>query len=66
MEEEAYRSAAFYDSSTRTLRSAINAYERFLADYPGSVHAEEAKARLEELKARQAEGAAARREESRE
>lgn len=50
MEEESYRAAKFYDSRTRTLRSAVNAYERFLADYPDSVHAEEIKSRLQELK----------------
>ena len=50
LEEEAWKSAKFYDSRTRTLRSAINAYEQFLLGYPRGVHAEEAKARLEELK----------------
>ena len=50
LEDEAYRSACFYDSTTRTKRSAINAYEQFLADYPQSEHAEEVKARIEELK----------------
>ena len=57
MEEEAYRGAAFYDSPTRTLRSAVSAYERFLAEYPGSARAADVKARLEELKAMQAERA---------
>ena len=51
MEDEAYAAAKFYDSRTRTVRSAINAYERFLKDYPASRHAEEARARLDELKA---------------
>ena len=50
IEDEAYRGAKFYDSSTRTKRSAINAYERFLDEYPQSAHAEEIKARVEELK----------------
>ena len=50
IEAEAWKSAKFYDSPTRTKRSAINAYERYLADYPDGDHAEEAKARLEELK----------------
>ena len=50
MEDEAYRGACFYDSATRTKRSAVNAYEQFLRDYPQSVHAEEIKARIEELK----------------
>ena len=51
-EEEAYRGAVFYDSPTRTLRSAVNAYGRFLAEYPTSERAEEVKARLAELKAK--------------
>ena len=50
IEEEAYRGAKFYDSTTRTRRSAVNAYERFLNDYPQSVHADEVKARIAELK----------------
>lgn len=49
LEDEAYRAAKFYDSRTRTRRSAINAYERFLKEYPASVHVEEARARLTEL-----------------
>lgn len=50
MEAEAYRSAKFYDSKTRTTRSAVSAYERFLAEYPDSVHADEIKTRIEVLK----------------
>ena len=50
LEEEAYLGAKFYDSPTRTKRSAINAYERFLKNYPNSVHAEEIRQRIEELK----------------
>ena len=50
IETEAWKAAKFYDSPTRTKRSAINAYERYLKDYPDGEHAEEAKARLEELK----------------
>ena len=50
MEDEAYRGACFYDSTTRTKRSAVNAYEQFLRDYPQSAHADEIKARIEELK----------------
>ena len=50
LEDEAYRGACFYDSATRTRRSAVSAYEQFLRDYPQSVHAEEIKARIEELK----------------
>ena len=49
VEDEAYRAAKFYDSRTRTKRSAIAAYERFLKDYPASVHAPAALARLTEL-----------------
>ncbi len=49
LEDEAYQSAKFYDSRTRTKRSAINAYERFLKDYPASRHAEAARARLLKL-----------------
>jgi len=49
-EDEAYKAACFYDSRTRTPRSAISAYERFLSDYPQSAHAEQVRARLEELK----------------
>ena len=48
--EEAYLGAAFYDSKTRTKRSAINAYEQFLEQYPDSTRAEEVRARLAELK----------------
>lgn len=51
--EEAYAAACFYDSRTRTVRSAIKAYERYLKDYPDSAHAEEVKARLEVLKGAQ-------------
>ena len=49
IEDEAYAAAKFYDARTRTKRSAISAYERFLSDYPASAHAEEARARLLEL-----------------
>ena len=49
LEDEAYEAAKFYDSRTRTRRSAINAYERFLREYPASSHASEARARLTEL-----------------
>ncbi len=50
IEREAYVGAKFYDSPTRTKRSAINAYEKFLREYPNSEHAEEISARLEQLK----------------
>ena len=49
-EDEAYRATKFYDSRTRTSRSAINAYENFLSEYPNSAHAEEIKERLMKLK----------------
>ena len=49
-EEASYQGAKFYDSSTRTRRSALNAYERFLSDYPESPHADEVRGRIEELK----------------
>lgn len=49
IEGEAYASARFYDSRTRTKQSAISAYERFLNEYPASVYADEARARLREL-----------------
>ena len=51
IEREAYLAAKFYDSRTRTRRSAIRAYERFLVCYPASSYAAEAQARLDELKA---------------
>ncbi|MBQ0033313.1 MAG: tetratricopeptide repeat protein [bacterium] len=50
LEDEAYRGARFYDSVTRTKRSAVNAYEQFLKDYPQSAHADEVRARVAELK----------------
>ncbi len=50
IEDEAYRAACFYDSRMRTKRSAVNAYERFLADFPESARAAQVRARLEELK----------------
>ena len=48
-EEEAYKAAKFYDSKTRTKRSAINAYERFLSEYPASDRAPEVRRRLFKL-----------------
>ena len=50
MEDEAYLGARFYDSPTRTRRSSINAYERFLEEFPDGAHAEEVRVRLGELK----------------
>lgn len=49
IEEEAYRAACFYDSRTRTRRSAIQAYERFLREYPMSAHAEDVQQRMKAL-----------------
>jgi len=51
--DEAWQSTRFYDSVTRTRRSAINAYESFIEDYPNSPHVEEARARLEKLKGKE-------------
>ena len=50
VEEEAYRGAVFYDSRTRTMRSAITAYEKYLEAYPQGAHADEVRGRLEILK----------------
>ena len=55
LEDEAFAAAKFYDSRTRTRRSAVNAYERFLRDYPASRHVDEARARLKELGATSAD-----------
>ncbi|MBO7482843.1 MAG: hypothetical protein J6U17_03005 [Kiritimatiellae bacterium] len=49
-DDEAYASAKFYDSRTRTRQSAVSAYERYLTDRPAGRHAAEARARLAELK----------------
>lgn len=57
IEDEAFRAAKFYDSTTRTRRSAINAYETFVREYPASAHVPEAAARLQALKAGGALGA---------
>jgi len=48
--EEAYQSAKFYDSRTRTTRSAISAYERFIEDYPDSPYVQKILERLMKLK----------------
>ncbi len=50
LEEDAYRQAKFYDSRQRTAHAALTAWERFLTDYPESVHAGEIKARIENIK----------------
>ena len=49
LEEEAYNAAKFYDSRTRTRRSALSAYQRFLDEYPTSDRAPEVRRRLFEL-----------------
>ena len=49
LEEEAYNAAKFYDSRTRTKRSAKSAYQRFLDEYPASDRAPEVRRRLLEL-----------------
>ena len=54
--EEAYLGAAFYDSRTRTKRSAISAYERFLEQYPDSARAAAVRERLAVLKGAEGEG----------
>lgn len=53
MEDEAYKSAKYYDSRTRTRRSAVSAYERFLVEFPASVHADSVRERLAELRGEQ-------------
>lgn len=50
LETEDYRGAKFYDSPTRTVRSAISAYERFLMDYPNGVYSDAVRQRLSTLK----------------
>jgi len=48
-EEESWKATKFYDSPTRTKRSAYSAYERFISENPASPHVEEARARMAEL-----------------
>ena len=50
LEEDAYRAAKFYDSKTRTRESAINAYEKFLIEYPASKYVGDVRDRLSALK----------------
>ncbi len=50
MAEDAYVRAKFYDSRQRTSHAAAASYERFLEEYPESVHAEEVSRRLDELR----------------
>ena len=51
LEEEAYKSAKFYDAKTSTRHGAIAAYENFLREYPASRYAEVVSKRIAELKA---------------
>lgn len=50
VEKEAYEAAKFYDSRTRKRRGAVNAYERFLKEYPASPFAPAVRERIAELK----------------
>lgn len=50
MAKDAWTRAKFYDSRQRTRHAAIASYERFLSEHPDSSHADEARARIEELK----------------
>ena len=49
MADDAYKRAKFYDTKRRTKHAARTAWERFLAEYPESSHADEARARIEAL-----------------
>ena len=50
IEREDFLGAKFYDSTTRTKRSAISAYEKFLADYPQGDRSDWVRERLVDLK----------------
>ena len=50
IDDDDFAAAKFYDSRIRTKRSAVSAYETYLANHPRGSHADEARARLEELK----------------
>ena len=56
MAEDAWKRAAFYDSRQRTSHAALASYGRFLSEYPDSSHADEARARMEAIKAGQDKG----------
>ncbi len=47
--EEAFVKAKFYDTKQRTRHASAMAYQRFLKEYPQSKHADEARARINEL-----------------
>ena len=49
--KDAWTRAKFYDSKQRTRHAAVASYEKFLSEYPDSSHADEARARIEALKA---------------
>ena len=55
--EDAWARAKFYDTKQRTRRAAVAAYGKFLAEYPDSPHADEARARIAQLKDGKNEGA---------
>ena len=48
--EDAWVRAKFYDTKQRTRHATIAAYERFVSEHPDSSHADEARARIAELK----------------
>lgn len=50
LEADAYNHAKFYDTKQRTPHAAAAAWERFLREYPLSPHADEIRARIDELK----------------
>ena len=50
IDDDDFAAAKFYDSRIRTKRSAVSAYETYLANHPRGSHADAARARLEELK----------------
>lgn len=50
MAEDAWVRAKFYDTKQRTSHATVASYERFLSEHPDSSHADEARARIAELK----------------
>ena len=50
MAEDAWTRARFYDTKQRTRHAAVASYEKFLSEHPDSVHADEARARIDEIK----------------
>lgn len=54
--EDAWTRAKFYDTRQRTRHAAIASYEKFLEEYPDSSHADEASARIGQLKDERNEG----------